>query len=299
MRFLIHPGFPKSGSSTLQQRVLMKLSGVRYLAGRPFAAEVGPDDAERVGRFYHELAFTEAPDLGAMSEIWRDVFLPRARQDKLNIVSDEHLVFNHRPPVAVAQDLRSIIGEAKILIVIRDQLDLLRSLYDMSPFYARDPKRKYVKFSTWLQTMVSNPDENISGSLKYTDTYDAFANAFGNDHVFMIDMERLFGDGGARDRLCAELDIDAAEFHTVTASGKVGGHENNSYKKITRRLLPAGLANSVLSKQQLSVAKTVLRKVTPASKTKPNDDDRALVDSFFAGHRPDDLAQSSSRAIIV
>lgn len=298
---LIHIGYPKSGSSTLQECVLSKHSGVRYLAGHTLESELDkrPLDLERVRTFYNSIIHDQNPDMSYLQSTWEEVFLTLCDHDKLNVISDERFVMNYRSPAEIAKTLRKVIGPAKILIVARDQVGLLRSQYDMSPFYERDPNRKYLPFKPWLEKMLAQADENMASSLRYKKIVDLYASLFGEENIIVAAFEGLFTCPLLQANLAAALVLEPAEFSHLLRSSKTGDASSHGYKKITRRILGARTASSYLKPKQLQLARWVLRKLFPGRKTQVDSDCVALIRAFYKGHQLSDLALQPGAITVV
>lgn len=299
-RILIHPGYPKSGSSSLQQNIMMRHPDICYLAGESLAAVLSnkPAALERARRFYDELIYADHPDLTALTATWREVFLPLCDAAKLNVVSDERFVINYRPPSAIAADLAAIIGDAQILMVVRDQVGLLRSQYDMSPFYERDPKRRFKQFGPWLDEMLANADDNMASSLRYGDVVEIYARHFGVENVVVAAFEGLFSDEMLQAELAEVLGIDARTLSMLATVPREGSFENHGYKKVTRRILGARPAGDYLSPRQHAILRSLLRKMFPGRKTHVETGQAELIRSFYKGHRLDDLRRRTPVTVV-
>lgn len=299
-RFLIHIGYPKSGSSSLQQNVLMHHPDIRYLAGTTLDRDLAgqPEALARAHGFYHALIHDAAPDREALRATWEEVFLPLCDPSRLNVVSDERFVMNYRPPAEIAADLRAIVGPAQILMIARDQVGLLRSQYDMSPFYERDPARRYMDFTPWLREMLDKAEENMIAALRYGDMVDLYAGQFGTENVVVAAFEGLFADADLQAGLAGALGIDAAEFTRLAATSKTGDASTHGFKKITRRILGGRPAGSYLTTGQIRVLRGILRKLFPGKKTEVGAEDISRIRNFFAGHRVCELAARAGITVI-
>lgn len=291
-KILIHVGYPKSGSSSLQQNVLSRHDGINYLAGRFFAARLGSDspEAARAHAFYHEIIHNPDRDMATLRHIWETVFVPRLDPDRLNVVSDERFVMNYRPYADIAADLHSLIGPARILMVVRDQAGLLRSQYDMNPYYQNDPTRAYMRFDAWLARMLADAPDTMAATLRYGDVRDCYAGLFGADGVIVARFERLFHEPAAQGQLAADLGLDPEEMVRLFGAAPVGSYRNSGYRKLTRRLLGRRPASDYLSGRQIAVLRGVLRRLFPGRKTEISEADRAAIARHFAGHLPQDMA---------
>ncbi len=298
-RVLIHIGYPKSGSSTLQQKILSQHKDVNYLSGHVFADRLGKDAPEAFA-FYKGIIGSQKATVAELRSIWACYFLPNLSSDKLNVISTEHIVQSGRPTADVAKDLKEVIGDAEILIVIRDQSDLLRSQYDMKPFVENDPQRKYTGFSEWLDRSLAGEGQPFVRCLQYARVARTYAQYFGAARINLVSFTKLFKEPEALMPLCEKLGIDGTEFiRCVKTAPRPRGATNNSYKKITRRLLGGTIVADYLPSPLLNLTKAVLRKSVRGQRTEISPKQHEQIATFYTGERPTDLTKSNFGSVIV
>ena len=193
---LIHPGYPKSGSTSLQKNIFQR---------HPDLHCVFPNPAhEAATALFREITHNRDRNMTTVEREWAASITPTFTPLRLNVISNERMLSGHRDPTAVCRDFKRLVPEARVLIVFRPQIELLRSIYDMFPFERRDPKRRPLKFSVWLEKTLAHPRESIAGALDYSEVVDAYASAYGPHNVFGISLQRLAEDEQAQ-RACAQF----------------------------------------------------------------------------------------------
>ena len=297
-RWLVHIGYPKSASSTLQQGILSRHEDINYMSGEAVSTRFG-NDAIEAFRFYKAIRGDISCDMTTMRKIWEKFYVPNADPSRLNIISTEYFIWNQRSPVDVARDLREIVGDADILMVVRDQASLLKSLYNMSPFFENDPRRKYLDFSTWLVRTLKDGDATLASRLRYLEVARTFADVFGLQRVHAVAFEKLVDAPRTLTPFCTAVGVNPDRFVELAGSTHLGDAESHAYKKLTRRILGRRKASSYLPPAILAMAKEVLRRTVPVKRTVLSSEDRTLINRFFQGNRPADLAELSLGTVIV
>jgi len=193
----IHIGFPKCASTSLQQDFFAKSDKISYL-GRS-------DDCHGLRESHHHLLMALATLDDAQYQLRRMSIEQQiknfftAENGMIEVVSDELLVSAYRPylsgiPVAdsylVAQRLKSIFPNAKILMVIRNQIKFLSSMmgqlmrnngviYNMEDFFSAH--KGYA--------------ENGCGSFfhlaDYNRIYQIYTGLFGAENIEVVCLEEL------------------------------------------------------------------------------------------------------------
>lgn len=297
-RWLIHIGYPKAGSSTLQEGVLSRHEGINYLSGPTLAARAGPEAAEAFG-FYKAMTGEIPRDLEATRRIWARHYAGRADPERLNVVSAERFVQNRRPVADVAVDLFAVVGPAHVLMVVRRQADLLRSLYDMSPFDETDLRRAYLPFPSWLTAMLSDAPDTFASRLKYADVARTYAAVFGPERVHVVSFARLFHDAAATAQFCAAVGLDFPALRDRLAATHVGHAADHGYRKLTRRFGAVARVRATLPAPVLRLARAALRRTVPAGRTAVAPADEARIAEFYAGHAPAELAALRLGSVVV
>jgi hypothetical protein len=99
----------------------------------------------------------------------------------------------------VARRLFSVVQEAHILIVLRNQVDLLRSFYDTYPYATWNESTQYIRLSDWVVKALREKEKSIAGALYFDQAIVNYQNFLGSERVKVLLFEDLFG--GVRTRL--------------------------------------------------------------------------------------------------
>jgi hypothetical protein len=224
-RILLHIGLPKTGTTSLQELVF---------SAHPEICDFGQTtvwddpDAKTVLK---ALLLGDETDSAAARSILADA----ARRRPAIVISDEALTLGEfmlratRWPVrsdhvATARRARALLGDAQVLIVLRNQADWIESwrLQGLK-------SGKYVEtdYRGWLEQDLGASAERLLTLLDYDALYHAYCQAFGPGQVHVRFYERYsdrFDDLAAE---CAELiGVDAERARLLLLEGQprnVGG----------------------------------------------------------------------------
>jgi hypothetical protein len=195
----VHIGYPKSGSTSMQ---------LDYFSRHPELFYLGPSTGGNDSAYYNaEIKYAIEIDLRVMKDFGydpdrvRNVFescheLFRTSGRKRFGFSSEGLSFTFHHDIDVTQKaerlLRIFGPTAKIIIVIRNQFALLRSLYRNSVV---------VGYSGTFQQFISDAFYNKGRSFIYDFDYhkmhSLYCDLFGKENVLVVPMEQLMSDSGA------------------------------------------------------------------------------------------------------
>jgi hypothetical protein len=196
-RTVIHLGGAKTASTTLQTAVLSHAPAIYHFGeggdGVTTIAE------ERVIRAL--LNEDEALcDFGEVSELFE-----RHRQlagDRTLVFSSADVLLANRPTV-VASRLRELLGaDVELLLVVRNQLSALSSLYSGHGAWLKPAPqpyfRRFVPFADWLDFQWLSPATSALGSFAYWEQLQPFISAFGGERLRLVPFEQLVkGDASA------------------------------------------------------------------------------------------------------
>jgi hypothetical protein len=208
-KFFIHPGYPKTASTTLQKALFSKHPDLCYL-GKPLTGDLL--DIEVAILNLDDGSFTQAlPDL-------QQKFLAFiARCDG----SDRNVLLSHegflRPTRYQGHDIQRTARriwqvfcepvqdefDCHVLLTIRKQVDIIPSYYFAS--VSRSPAR----FRQFIGSTLQKPGEGYSGSLYYDEMVRHYADLFGHERVKVLLFEQFSGHREAfMQELAAYLEID-------------------------------------------------------------------------------------------
>ncbi|MDQ1351674.1 MAG: hypothetical protein QG657_1979 [Acidobacteriota bacterium] len=192
MPIVLHVGFSKTGTTTLQQHLFSRHSQVHYL-GKPYA-----DDALKT--LVHRLIMQESLvyDPTPLKN-----YLDKEIQKNINpvkkvILLSEEMLLSYskaRDKGLVAQRLKEAFPSAKVLLTIRDQFELLKAAYLSRGRQLSYVPPKYsglhVTFREWLALAFENIERSYLGHADYFKTIDYYARLFGKNRVCVLLLEEL------------------------------------------------------------------------------------------------------------
>lgn len=234
---ILHVGLHKTGTTTLQNHLFAKHSGLDYL-GRPY-----PDRA--FGRFIADLYTQDSLDFdkNELVRVAETVVRPRLCAKRPLALSEEFLsgdTFADRG--VIAGRLRRLFGEARIVLTIRNQIAITKSEY-----LDRCRSRLYVDFDRWICDGIEDYPLRSLRLYDYWSLAETYAGLFGRENVGIFLFEEFIGNRqGFLEKLCGFVGIEADE----AARHLAGKHDNPphsqrllTYKKL-RALFGTGLSFS-------------------------------------------------------
>ena len=206
-RFVLHVGYPKTGTTFLQQSVFAQLDAVLNL-GRPLDMY----NADTLG-LRRGILVDPAPDLDAIAETMRTDVRQRAADGdrRVAVLSDEHFstaaltsTMATQPPETVFARLRATFPDARVLFVLRRQADLVRSQHTNELRVARTRRG----LAAWLAEERARADGGVFRAFDFERTAEVAASHFGADRLHVLLYEDLVHapDRFAHD-LAAALDV--------------------------------------------------------------------------------------------
>ncbi|MFO8068224.1 MAG: sulfotransferase domain-containing protein [Bacteroidales bacterium] len=243
----LHIGYPKTGTTTLQKYLFPKHSNIQSLQrnGEPgFIKNIFTCRENSIKRNLKAIA----------NELSRHV------SDEYDnyIYSSESLTsfsmfFRQNPypyiytldPNSTARKLKTaflesgIFDDVKIIVTIRRQDDLLKSMY--AQIYNLVYKRFRVTntFQKFINYAIENKDNFILDALQYNDVITEYENIFGENNICVLAFEQFKQDRTAYlDKLCSFMSIDSEEAITLLNDKHINRKSSaNGYKTDKRDLL--------------------------------------------------------------
>lgn len=253
---VFHVGFPKTGTTTLQNCVFSQLSGATFL-GR-----YSPDDSietreqaiargvqylsgNSVRRFYRGLLHVDSLHFDLESSRRTLCEITQNVGDTLPVFSHEDALNTRRayPDAQVKADrIAQIFGsDIRILITVREQKSLLKSLYRFGPYDPMNPwSGRYIDIDAWLESEQQKVYCSLFDLLHFDRTMGMYQSAFGADNVLVLPMEMMARDPGQYARRLGEfVGADAHEIVNLLENKRanVGVSANlNRYRRFRRNL---------------------------------------------------------------
>jgi hypothetical protein len=226
---VLHVGFSKTGTTTLQKHLFSRHSQVHYL-GKPYA-----DDTLKT--LVHRLIMQESlvyDPIPLKNHLEKEILSNINPAKKVILLSEEMLLSysKARDKGLVAQRLKETFPSAKILFTIRDQLELLKAAYLSRGRQLNYVPPKYsglhVTFREWLALAFENIERSYLGHADYFKTIDYYGRLFGKNKVCVLLLEELIHNPGEyAGKLSDFLGIAADETRELLA----GKHANRGISR--------------------------------------------------------------------
>lgn len=218
----LHVGFPKTGTTTLQKHLFSKHSGIHYV-GKPY---VDVDLENGISSLIQQDSI--AYDPGFIRAYWCQLREEIKGRDEVLLLSDERLVSptKVRDRGIVAARLHDVFRPCKILITIRNQLDILVSAYVNGGCRIGGVSRfsgLVIELDEWLTEALEKRDRSYIGCVDYDALVRCYVELFGRENVFVLLFEELRSDPfGFSARIAENLGVGVDEACRVFGSN----HEN-------------------------------------------------------------------------
>jgi hypothetical protein len=220
----VHIGFPKTGTTTQQKHLFARHSQVGYL-GKPYETETLKTE---ILKLVMEESLTYDPAV-LKKYVAEQVKKEMNKGKRVVVLSDELLVSASkvRDKGVVAARIKEVFAPHKILVTIRDQVEMLKSAYVNSGRLLKHVPAQYqgraITFAQWLEMCWENPARSYIGNIRYADTIDYYAGAFGKENICVLLFEEFISHKDEYTRKLAEfLTIDVGEALRLLG----GQHEN-------------------------------------------------------------------------
>jgi hypothetical protein len=277
----VHVGYPKAGSTSLQNRLFFPAKAFDYLSYRkPQGAGNAIQNSLELREFYQRLSGEASGYIdGDFCQRWQRL---RGSIDgqKAIVLSDESLSLGRVPAAEVARRIDTVVPGARILVVIRNQCELLRSWFDMltvDPEFARNHS-----FSSWLRSSSGGPKPELLRNLEYARVLSMYLDRFGADRVAVFLFERLFRSSDDVERLADFLRIDRGA--VLSALGGTGENtvKQTAVLRAARRLLGPFHLSAVLPHHVIKRCVGILGSIYPSGPTRVSESDRVFVSGRFS-----------------
>lgn len=206
-KVVFHVGYPKSASSTLQKHLFDRHSELNFLGLYPqgdlgnFTKEINKDSLyfqhSELRSFHNQLTKLEGIEFyfSKVNETYKNV-KNHLENSKINVFSNEFflsVLFAHPDRAEKAKRIKNYFPNAKIIIVIRNQIDIIKSQYRDHPFDPRNlySNHKSVNIDQWVERDLDNPFINFLESINYFKTIKFYSDLFGKENVGVFLFEDL------------------------------------------------------------------------------------------------------------
>jgi hypothetical protein len=202
-RLVIHVGYPKTATTTLQRSLFETSRELHYL-GKFVPSHRYVD--ERLWPLLDVLLLGYEREWVASRLVLRRVLMDWMIREpsKTCVLSTENFVHPWSlDPAIIAQRLAEIAPQAQILMVVREQVSMLTSFYRWHGGfgqylflnkYVDEPCVFPLAADAWMHFQEMAPTRNVLGLLDFDRTVGDFEDAFGPDNVHVMTYETLRAD---------------------------------------------------------------------------------------------------------
>ncbi|MBN1797230.1 MAG: sulfotransferase domain-containing protein [Spirochaetales bacterium] len=298
---VIHIGYSKAASSTLQKNLFARHSELNNLGSYPtqvLGKLSAPVDKPceyltnpYLKEFYKKIYMLDGIDysFSGITDIFNKQIKPLLDKKKINIFSHERLssvVFSTADRALRAQRLKQFFPKAKIIIIIRNQLDIILSQYRDQPFNPHNFKiGKPLSLNRWLLAALEIEGVSYLKSLKYYELIKTYKNLFGEKNVGVFLFEDVVCDVKSfSTQLSDFIGISAEETFELLKNKKenIGMSKYFSiYRKIKRNLFPNVKLKSIVSPAVRGAILSLLKQ-GKKEKYRINSDLKTKLINFYA-----------------
>lgn len=179
---VVHAGFARTGTSTLQRRVFGRHPQINFL-GLP-AANAETDWAIRQICQADSIYYRE----DVVHQILDDCL--KSNSPSAVVSYEQFALYEAKDKGMVAQRLRRLFPDARIMFTIRRQEDLVKSLYlnNLNKYIKR---KNFISFEDWFVMASRESYRSILDDLRYFSIVEAYAKLFGRDNIGLFMFEEM------------------------------------------------------------------------------------------------------------
>lgn len=224
--FCLHVGVAKTGTSTLQNNFFSMHQDINYLglinSKEPkFRTDFANEHVMKLVRMItreDSLSFNPSK----LQPLFERGVRPYLKHDKITALSYEGLAYHMMVDAGlVAKRLWEIFGPAKIVITIRNQPDLIASLYLHVCRAELNRGRPIMSFEEWLGEEFRNRRRSIFQTVRFYQLVKTYSTIFGKENVAVFLMEDMVKN--SRDfirNICVFLQISESFSETYDVDAK-------------------------------------------------------------------------------
>lgn len=231
----LHVGYHKCASTTLQKNLF-----ANHPQMQPMRKVAGFEDADRAVDLIIEqlVAGKSGDDVPPEARLlWQRAEAKARASGRLPVFSWERLTrhFYFRTPSddRVPRMLKAVVGEARIVVVVRHQIRLLESLY-----LSRIKPPRYLTPEEWF----AGEGKRSVNAYWYANVIETYQSVFGRENVLVLAFEELASDPERFARkLCEHAGVDpdlAAGLLTRPARNSRPSQTVQTYSRLRNKLLP-------------------------------------------------------------
>ena len=231
LKIAVHIGLPKTGSTTLQNYFFSKHSQVEYFG------QQGLWENETSRTLLKSLLIDGYSETASVQKVISEVIERTNNENKALVISDEALSFgefmlrsnaweirsNHK---ATAIKIKQNLGHAHVFIVLRNQLDWMKSMHRQG---LKSERYCEVNFDRWYSKEISDYKEHLIDLLNYDKLVQTYTDILGGDNIhifFFEDYKNSFENLATEMATILEVDSVQAE---ILVKDKIANKTANNF----------------------------------------------------------------------
>lgn len=231
---VVHIGFPKTGTTSLQQRLFTQHPGLISF-GKPAPTKAGAEVVDCLSNLQ-----ATAADISRARKNWLNELAALPDDGRTVVLSNERLSAYkyYADPTAMADRLGQIVGDVKIMITIRHQVSLLES------YYLHVTKRGNYR------TLEEYLSASIRGDVAHLDFHgmaSLYAQRFGAARVGVFPLEQWTGEPARyAARMAAFLNVDALRTNAMLSADALNKRKSSrhlAYVALRQKIPLRGIAH--------------------------------------------------------
>jgi hypothetical protein len=239
-----HVGYPKAASTTLQKALFNNHKDILNLGIYPIsnigydtdmdsdAIILNDDDLKNIYRLLANADSIEFNEEEVIQLIKKIIDKYSGKTDKVILFSKESITstfFAHPDIISKAERINKAFSDIKIIFIIRNQVDWIKSQYRDHPF---NPKNFFigepVSIDEFIEIGFSNEDVYFPNSLLYYEVLQKYSAIFGKENIGVFLFEELVTDVVSfSNKISKFMNIDASETFNLLNYR----HENETVSK--------------------------------------------------------------------
>jgi hypothetical protein len=280
---LIHVGFPKTGTKTLQSQFFPHHPDVDYL-GAPYD-DAGVRDFISYIRDSQEASYRR--DIAQKK--FEAAILPLHSDGKIFAISDEDLTsYEFVDRLTMVQRLQELFGSVKIVVSVRHQLSQLESYYFQALRWYLRPGGIIIPFKNFIADTLPMPRVSPVHNVLYFDLCRAYEELVGSDSLKIVVFEDFKSDNSKTlHEICLFAGISgmSASISPVTAENVRATGPYMLYKKIRAVIAPSVAISRFIPAPITRKLRQIINNGAPASVTWDKETKNELWNFFKEDNR--------------
>ena len=303
-KVFIHIGHPKTASTSLQLNLFLNHPEINYL-GTAFSRgaqqkkledilagkELDPGKAQEISDFWRKLLTLDEISYSSSSILDANTFkenlVPKVidKHNKVNVISHEGMTNSCIGDIGLkAKRAHSIFPDAKIILVIRNQIDVLRSLYDMHPTspFTGVSMGNTLTIESWLDFNFDRIERSYLKGMLYSDIAAYYKQLFGERSVGIFVFEQLkVNPDEFSHQLSSFMGIDSSITRKLLSMPPKNTSKDHLVHNFRKKILPGVQFSKILPKETHRQLVNQLTRYAPNKKTRVPDFYKEKIGNFY------------------